>query len=66
MAEGMYSRIICNLQLYGGYQNLQYIHTFLMEPYFGLMDNLMPQMMVEISQVLNLSKGDPDTPTLSE
>ena len=30
------------------------------------MENLMPQMMGKIYQMLNLSEGDPDTPTFTE
>ena len=37
-----------------------------METYFGLMDNLMPQMIGKLSQMINLFKGDPDTLTLTE
>ena len=37
-----------------------------MGPYFGLVDNIMPQMTGNISQMLNISKGDPDTPILDE
>ena len=37
-----------------------------MYPEFGFMDNLMLQIMGNISQILKLSKGDPDTPTLTE
>ena len=37
-----------------------------MDPEFGLMDNLMPQIMGNISQILVMSKGDPVTPILTE
>ena len=30
------------------------------------MGNLLPQVMVNISQMIDLSKGDPYTPTLTE
>ena len=58
--------MIRNLQFSGGYQYLQYIHFLLMEPEFGLMDNLMPQIMGNISQIIVMSRGDPDTPILNE
>ena len=56
------------LQFYGGSQDIQYIHALIMDPEFGLMDNIMPQMMLNLSQILNLklSKGDPGTPTLTD
>ena len=31
-----------------------------------MMDNLMHQIMGKVSQILNISNGDPDTPTLNE
>ena len=37
-----------------------------MDPEFVLMDNIMPQIMGNISQILIMSKGDPDTPILNE
>ena len=37
-----------------------------MNPEFGLMENLMPQMIGKLSQMLKFSKEDPDTPTLTE
>ena len=37
-----------------------------MDPEIGLMDNLMPQIMGDLSQILVMSKGDPDTPILTE
>ena len=33
---------------------------------FGLIDNIMPKMMGKIYQMINLSEGYPDTPTLTE
>ena len=66
MIKGVYYRMIKNLQIYGGYQDLQYIHDLLMYPDFVLMDNLMPQIMGKLSQIIKLSNGDPDTPTLTE
>ena len=66
MVKLIYSRMVQNLKLSGGYQYLQYIHALIMETYFGLMDNLMPQMIGKLSQMINLFKGDPDTLTLTE
>ena len=37
-----------------------------MDPEFGFMDHLMPPMMRIHSQILKISKRDPDTPTLNE
>ena len=37
-----------------------------MDPEIVLMDNLMPQIMRDLSQILIMSKGDPDTPILTE
>ena len=37
-----------------------------MDPEFVLMENIMHQMMGKLYQILKLSKGDPDTPTLIE
>ena len=37
-----------------------------MYPDFVLMENLMPQIMGKLSQILKISNGDPDTPTLTE
>ena len=54
------------LQFYGGSQDMHYIHALIMDPEFGLMDNIMPQMMLNLSQILKLSKGDPGTPTLTD
>ena len=58
--------MIRGLQFSVGIQYLHYTHTFIMYPEFVLMEKRMPQMMGKISQILNLSKGDPDTPTLDE
>ena len=66
MVKGMYSRIIWNLQLSSGSQDLQYIHAFIMYPQFWFMDNLMYQITGKLFQMINLSKGDPATPTLTE
>ena len=66
MVKGVYSRMIRNLQLSGGSQNLKYIHALLMYPEFVLMYNIMPQIMVKLSQMLEMSQGDFDTPTLTE
>ena len=66
MVKGMYFRIIRNLQLSSGSQYLQYICALLMDPEFGLMENIMHQMMGKISQTINIFKGYPDTPTLTE
>ena len=64
--KGVYYRMIRNLQLSDGSQDLQYIHFFLMDPEFGLTDNIMPHMMGNLSQMTRLSKGEPDTPNLTE
>ena len=37
-----------------------------MDTEFGLMDNLMDQMIGDISQILNISKVEPNTPTTTE
>ena len=37
-----------------------------MDPVFGLTDDLMLHMMGKISQMLNISKGYPYTPTLNK
>ena len=37
-----------------------------MDPEFGLMDNLMNNMMGKISIIIKLSKVDPETPDLTE
>ena len=66
MVKGIYSGMIHNLQLSGGYQYLQYINAFIMEPEFVLMDNIMHRMMGKLSQILKLYKGDPSTPTFSK
>ena len=66
MVKGVYSRMIWNLQLSVGSQYLQYIHDFIMDTVFRLMDNLMPQMMEKQTQMPKRSKGDPDTPTLNK
>ena len=65
MVKVVCSRMIRNLQFYGGSQDIQCIHALIMEQ-FGLMDNLMHQIMGKVSQILNISNGDPDTPTLNE
>ena len=57
MVKGVYSRMVHTLQLSGGSQDMQYIHALLMDPYFGLMDNILPQMMGKISQMFKLSKS---------
>ena len=66
MFKGLYSRMIIYLQFYGEYQDLQHIHDFLMEPQFGLMENIMTQIMGKISQNIKLSKGDLEIPTFTE
>ena len=66
MVKGMYSRIIWNLQFSGWSQDLQYIHALLMDPEFGFMENLMPQMTEKLSQMIKLYKGEPGTTTLTE
>ena len=58
--------MVYNLKFSGGSQYLQYIHDLLMEPYFGLTDNIIPQMMGKLSQMLNMYKGHPETSTLNE
>ena len=37
-----------------------------MDPEFVFMDNIMPQMIGKISQMLKVYKWDPDTHTLTE
>ena len=66
MVEGLYSRTIRNMKFYGGSQDLQYIHALLMYPEFRLMENIMPQMMRKLYQILNMSKVYPATSTLTE
>ena len=48
--------MIRNLQLYGGSQNSNYIHAFLMDPEFVFMDNIMPQIIGKISQMFKVYK----------
>ena len=57
MVKGAYSRMVPTLQLSGGSQDMRYILALLMDTYFGLMDNILPQMMVKISQMFKLSKS---------
>ena len=66
MVKGIYFSMICNFQFSGGSQDLDYIHALLMDPEFVFVDNLMLQMMENLSQMLKISKGKPDTPTLAE
>ena len=66
MVKGMYYSTVRKLQLSGGSQDLHYIYVFLMNPEFGLRCHLVPQMMGNISQMIKLSKGNFDTPTLTE
>ena len=66
MVKGMYFRMICTFQFSGGFQYLQYIHALIIDPEFGLMENLMPQMMGNLFQIIKLSKGEPGTPTLTK
>ena len=66
MVKGDYHRMIWNLQLSRDNQDKRYIHAFLMDPDFVLMENIMPRTIGKLSQILKLSKGDPDTPTLTE
>ena len=49
MVKGVYPSIIRNLQLYGGSQDLKYIHALIMDPEFRFMDNPMPQIMAKLS-----------------
>ena len=58
--------MIRNLQFSGGTQDLQHKNYLIMDPQFGLMDNLMSQMMEKLYQTINLSKGGPYTPNLTE
>ena len=58
--------MIRNLKFSCGYQGIQYINALLMGPEFGLMVNLMSQMMSKLSQILKLSKGDPATHTMTK
>ena len=64
--KGIYYRMIRNLQLSGGYQYLQYIHAFLMDPELGFIENIMPQMMGKLPQILNIYNRYPGNPTLTE
>ena len=66
MVMEMYSRIIRNLQISGEYQYLQYIHALIMDPEFGLMDNIMPQMIKNLSEMIKMSTGYHKTPILNE
>ena len=66
MVKGVYSKMIRNLQLYVGYQDIQYIHALLMDPEFGFMENIMHQMVGKLSKMLNMSKRKNDIPTLTE
>ena len=54
------------MQFCGGYQYLQYTYDLIMYPEVGLVENLMPQMISKIYQMLKLSNGDTATPTLTE
>ena len=58
--------MIRNLQFSGGSQYIHYIHALLMDPDFGLMYNIMHQMLDNLSQMLKMYKGDPGTPTLTK
>ena len=62
MVKGVYSIMIRNLKFTDGFQDIHYIHAFIMDPEFGLMENIMPKRMGNLSQILKLYKGDPDTP----
>ena len=66
IVKGVYYRMIRNLQLSDGSQDLQYIHALLVDPQFVLMENIVHKMMGKIYQMIQLSKGDPDTSTLTE
>ena len=66
MGKGMYSRMIFNLQFYGKSQDLQYIHAVIMDPEFGLTEDIMTQMVGNTSQMIKMSKGDTETPTWNE
>ena len=66
MVKGIYYKIIRNMQFSGEPQVLQYIYALPIEPEFGLMENLIPQMMGKLSQTLKVFEWDPDTPTLTE
>ena len=66
MVKGDYHRMIWNLQLSRDNQDKRYIHAFLMDPDFVLMENIMPRTIGKLSQILKLSKGDSDTPNLTE
>jgi hypothetical protein len=46
-------------------QELRYIHASLMDPDFGLMDIVMPQVPGQFPNFFKTSGQDPDTPTLS-
>ena len=66
MFKVLYSRMIQNLQFSGMYQDILYIQSLLKDPDFGLVENIMPMMMGDISKILKLSKGYLYTPTLTE
>jgi hypothetical protein len=48
-----------------GTEDLRYIHALLMDPDFGLINNLMPQVPKKFPKLLKASKEDLDTPTPS-
>ena len=66
MVKGIYYKMIRKMQFSGEPQVLQYIYALPIEPEFGLMENLIPQMMGKLSQTLKVFEWDPDTSTLNE
>jgi hypothetical protein len=65
VVKGMYLWMIRNLVNNERCQDLRYIHALLMEPDFGLMDNIMPQVLGQFPTLFKAPGQDPDTPTLS-
>jgi hypothetical protein len=45
-----------------GTEDLRYFHALLIDPYLGLMDNLMQQTLWQFPKLLKASGEDPDTP----
>jgi len=50
----------------GSQCELKYIYALLFDQNFGLLDNLMPNVIGQCPHLMKASANDPDTPTLSE
>ena len=58
MVKVIYSSMTQNFQFSGRHQYIQYINDFLMDPDFVSMENIIPQMMGKLSQMIKLSKDN--------